>query len=151
MRQSHGGEHMEAVHLVLATDIRLVKIIVVSETGVVDEQFEIFRRRGEALFHSRQSFVGSEIGRKHLRCDGMMRLPQRISHLLQPVLAPAHEYEIIAPSRELARKLRADTARRASDQSKSPHSLTRADFHSASGCVKMAKRGHWISEVFAND
>jgi hypothetical protein len=111
--EAHRGQDVQAVHLVLTSSIRAVEVPCGAEPCVIHQQFEILRR-GDALFHSIQSLVRRQIGRENFHIDGM-RLPQRISELLEPILASSHEQEIVALRRELFGKHGADAAGGASD------------------------------------
>ncbi len=119
MRQPHGGEHMQAMHLVLPLQIGLEELAPSSEARVVHQQLQVPGGR-QALLHHLHSGIACQICREDLDVH-LVRLGQIAGPLLQPVLPPGHQNQVVPAGRQLGREFRADAAGGASNQSEWTH------------------------------
>ena len=108
MRQPHGREHVQAVHLFLAVGVGLEEVAQGSESGVVDQQAQIGRVADSRGGRCERGIVG-QIGHQDFRAHVIL-FADLAGDRLQPVLAAGDQQQIIAAGGQLSRKRRAQTA-----------------------------------------
>ena len=108
MRQPHGGEHVQAMHLLLAVGIGIEEVAQGSESGIVDQQAQIGRVADSRGDHGERGIVG-QIGHQDFRADVIL-FADLAGDRLQPVFAAGNQQQIVAASGQLSRKRRAQTA-----------------------------------------
>ena len=114
MHQPHGRENVQPVHLVLAVQGNGKEAPDNAESGVVDQEFKIWRG-GDAIFDGLQIRIACEIRGQDFSLHGMVLL-DGAGLLLQPVSAPRNQNQVVAALGQLTGESGADTARSAGNQ-----------------------------------
>ncbi len=94
MRQPHGRDHVQPVHLFLAADVGFEKESVRAEAGVVDQQAEA-RFVADAIGDAIEIGVGGQIG-SHEIGGNAIGFRHFGGERAQPILAPRDQQQIVA-------------------------------------------------------